>query len=84
MFKPINKIIRTLIISDFFLNSAWGLLSPIFAIFVVQNITNDNAVEAAKIVGFATLYYWVVKSILQVPIGRYLIRIMGKKMISGL
>lgn len=79
MFKTINKVIRVLIINDFFLNSAWGLLGPIFALFIVQNITVGNATEAAKVAGFASLSYWLVKSLLQIPIGRYLDRNHGEK-----
>ena len=38
MLKSVNKIVKTLVFSNFFLNSAWGLLAPIFAIFIIQNI----------------------------------------------
>ena len=72
MFKTINKVIKILIVNDFFLNSAWGLLSPIFALFIVQNITVGNTAEAAKVAGIATFCYWVVKAILQIPISKYL------------
>lgn len=70
MFKSINKIIRFLIYSDFVFNSAWGLLGPVFAIFIVQSITVGSATEGAKVVGFATFFYWVVKSILQIPLSK--------------
>ncbi|UZE93428.1 MAG: MFS transporter [Candidatus Nealsonbacteria bacterium] len=79
MSKAINKVIKTLIFSDFVLNSAWGFLAPIFAIFIVKNITFGNLAEGAKIAGFATLVYWIVKSILQIPIGRRLDRDHGEK-----
>ncbi|KPJ71706.1 hypothetical protein AMJ50_01055 [Parcubacteria bacterium DG_74_3] len=72
MLKTINKVIRVLIISDFFLNSGWGLLGPIFAIFLVQKIAIGNLAEGAKIAGFASLTYWIVKSSLQIPIGQHL------------
>jgi len=72
MFKGVNKVMRAYIYWDFVVNSAWGLLSPIFAIFLLQKIAAGNVVEGARIVGFATLSYWVTKSILQIPIGHYL------------
>ncbi|PJE69447.1 MAG: hypothetical protein COU98_02040 [Candidatus Staskawiczbacteria bacterium CG10_big_fil_rev_8_21_14_0_10_38_10] len=72
MFGKINKVIRVLIMSDIFLNFSWGLLAPVFAIFIVQNIATGSPEEGAKIAGFASLIYWVVKSILQLPIGKYL------------
>jgi len=35
----INHVIKTLIISDFFINSGFALLAPIFAIFIADQIT---------------------------------------------
>ncbi len=72
MFKGVNKVMRAYIYWDFVISSAWGLLSPVFAIFILQNIATGNVVEGAKIIGFAALFYWVTKSILQIPIGNYL------------
>ena len=72
IFKTINKVIKILIVSDFFLNSGWGLLGPVFAIFLVQKIALGNLTEGIKIAGFASLTYWIVKSFLQIPIGKYL------------
>lgn len=34
----LNKVIRILIASDFLLQSGWGLVGPIFAIFLTQQI----------------------------------------------
>jgi MFS family permease len=67
-----------MVISDFFFNSAWGLLSPIFALFIAQRITNNNAL-AAEVAGFAALIYWIIKSIIQIPIGRYLDKNHGER-----
>ncbi len=75
----INKVIRILISSDVFLNSGWGLLSPIFAIFIVQKIAAGDIAQGAEIAGFASLTYWVVKSSLQIPIGQYLDKNHGEK-----
>ena len=72
MSRFLNKVVRTMIISDFFLNCGWGLLGPIFAIFIVQNITVGNALEGAKVAGFASLFYWIIKSAIQIPISRHL------------
>ncbi len=63
---------RAYIYWDLVINSAWGLLSPIFAIFILQTIAIGNIAKGAGIVGFATLFYWGTKSILQIPIGNYL------------
>lgn len=77
--KAINKVIRVLILCDVIFNSGWGFLAPVFAIFIVQNIAVGGAAEAAKVAGFASLVYWTVKSILQIPIGRYLDKNHGEK-----
>ena len=79
MFKGINKVIKTYIYWDFVINSAWGLLGPVFAIFIVQNIAVSNIMQAAKIAGFSALSYWLAKSILQIPIGHYLDKNHGEK-----
>jgi len=77
--KLVNKIIRFMIASDFVLNLGWGLLGPIFAIFIVQNITIGSPSDAARVAGFASLSYWATKSILQIPIGRHLDKNHGEK-----
>ncbi len=75
MFKSINKIIKVLIFSDLFLNSGWGLIAPVFAIYIVQDIEGGSAAVA----GFASAIYWIVKSIIQIPIAKYLDKNGGEK-----
>lgn len=72
MFKKINRVIKILIVSDFVFNAAWGLIAPVFAIFLVDKIALGSAEEGAKIAGFATLIFWTAKSFLQIPIARHL------------
>jgi hypothetical protein len=72
MSKPINKVIRVLISSDIVMSAGWGFLGPVFAIFIVQNIVVGSVTQAAEVAGFASLTYWVLKSFLQIPIGKYL------------
>ncbi|PIP73254.1 MAG: hypothetical protein COW88_02580 [Candidatus Lloydbacteria bacterium CG22_combo_CG10-13_8_21_14_all_47_15] len=71
----INKVVKVLILSDFFLLSAWGLISPILAIFVIENIQGGNA----EVVGIAIGIYWILKSIVQFPIGKFLDRNHGER-----
>jgi MFS family permease len=77
--KVINKIIKVLITSDFFLNLGWGLLSPVFALFVLEKITHGDLSKAAEIAGFAALCYWISKSFIEIPIGRFLDKKNGEK-----
>ena len=77
--KIINKIVKILMMSDFFLNLGWGLLSPIFALFVLQKITIGDPAKAAEIAGFAALFYWISKSLIEITIGRFLDKHDGEK-----
>ncbi len=77
--KLINKIVKVLITSDFFLNLGWGLLSPIFALFILQKITIGNPEKAAEVAGFSALFYWLSKSFIEIPIGRFLDKKEGEK-----
>ncbi len=72
MKKPINRVIRYLIASNFFMYSAWGFLMPVFAIFIIQNIETAGPAEAAKVAGFAFFVYWFTKSLFQIPISLFL------------
>lgn len=64
----INKVIRILITSDFLLQSGWGLIGPIFAVFITQNIKGGSLAT----VGFVAATYWVTKSVVQLFIGHFL------------
>lgn len=78
MFKKINRAIKVLISSYFLLSGAWFLVSPIFAIFLLEDI-EQNPMGVAKVAGFASLIYWVLKSVLQIPVSNYLDNNHGEK-----
>lgn len=71
----INKILRTLVISDVIILSAYGLMSPIFAVFLTDNIIGGSLI----VVGIAETIYLLVKSLLQIPIGILIDRTKGEK-----
>lgn len=79
MFKNVNKVIKAYIYWDLVINSAWGLLAPIFAIFLLENIVEGNVFEAARVAGFGTFSYWFTKAVLQIPIANYLDKNHGEK-----
>jgi MFS family permease len=64
----INHVVRTLILSDFFINSGFSIFAPIFAVFVTGQITGGSV----EVVGFATAITQIFKVGLQIPIARYL------------
>ncbi len=63
----ISKVIRILIASDFILQAGWGLIGPIFAIFITQHISGGSL----AVVGFIAATYWVTKSIAQLFVGHF-------------
>ncbi|MFH0928017.1 MAG: MFS transporter [bacterium] len=71
----VNRIIKFLIYSDFLLIGGEGFVTPIVAVFVTRNI--EGATIAT--VGFAVTIYWVVKSLAQLPIARFIDRYDGEE-----
>ena len=71
----INKVVKTLIASDFVLQAGWGLSGPIFAIFLTKQIQGGNL----EIVGFVAAVYWITKSIIQPFLANYLDKNHGEK-----
>lgn len=71
----INKVIKILISSDFLLQSGWGLIGPIFAIFVTNQIKGGNL----QIIGTIAAVYWVVKSVVQPFIAHQMDKNHGEK-----
>jgi len=71
--NKISKTIRFLIISDFFLFFSVGLLAPIFAVFILENI--ENKIE---VVGCAVSCYWATRVIMVIPLSRLMDKIKGE------
>ncbi len=78
MLKSINKIIKILIFSDVILETGFGFVAPIFAIFIYQKF-QGGGVEGVEVAGFAMAIYWGVKSVLEIPFGKYLDKVSGEK-----
>lgn len=71
----VNRVIRLLVTSDFVLNFAFGLLSPIFAIFVLNNIPGSSI----KVVGLAATCYWIARVLSTVPLSKLMDRTDGER-----
>ena len=71
----INRVIRHLVISDFVLNFAFGLLSPIFAVFVLKNIDGGSL----KVIGTAIACYWLMRTLTTVPLSRLMDKTDGER-----
>lgn len=60
-------IIKLLIICDIFVFSGFGLMNPIFAIFIKDNLKGGSIAAA----GIAATIYLLTKAILQLPVARW-------------
>ena len=66
----LNKIIKALIISDAFFLSAIGILTPIFAIFLISQI-DGGTIEVA---GIAAAIYLIVRTIFLLPVSNLILK----------
>ena len=64
-----NIRLKLLILSDILIISSFGLIAPIFAIFIDGGLEGGSLVSA----GLATTIFLVVKSSAQLPLSKYLI-----------
>lgn len=69
-----NAIIQTLIFSNFLFEAGFGFFMPVFAVFITDQIAAGDLAVA----GYAVGIYWILKSIMQIPIGRLLDRVKGE------
>jgi MFS family permease len=73
--RKINSVIRFLTLSDIFLLGAFGLIAPVFAVFVVDGINRGTL----EVVGIAEGIYLVTRSIGQIPFAAAIDKIKGEK-----
>ena len=71
----VNRVIRHLVVSDFVLNFAFGLLAPIFAVFVLKNIQGGEL----RVIGLAVTCYWIARTATTVPLSRFMDRTNGER-----
>lgn len=70
-----NPVVSALTISDIFILSGFGLIAPIFAVFLTENVQGGNV----QVVGLASMIFLLTKSIGQIPIARVVDKIPGEK-----
>ena len=71
----VSKLVKFFVISDFFLLAGWGFIDPVFSVFIVQRIAGGTLIT----VGIAAAIYWILKSVLQIPMAQYLDKTPGEK-----
>lgn len=72
-FKKMNKTIRFLIVSDFFIMGGFGLVAPIFAIYITGSVVEANL----QVLGIAEAIYLFTRSFFQIPAGFLIDKIRG-------
>ncbi len=71
----ISRVVRYFVLADLLFLTAWGLIHPLLAVFVVENIPQGTVFIA----GSALALYWLTRAILQLPIGIILDQTEGEK-----
>jgi len=66
--RKINNLIKILTYSDVLIISGWGLVSPIFAVFVTSQVQGGNL----ELVGLAMAVFLILKSLVQIPVARFI------------
>lgn len=64
----VGRVIKHFILADLFLLAGWGLVQPIFSVYVIEMVAGATLVT----VGVAAAIYWILKSILQLPVANFL------------
>ncbi len=70
----VGRLVKYFILADLALLAGWGLVQPIFSIYVLGKIRGATLVT----LGIAAAVYWILKSLLQLPVANYLDRVQGE------
>ena len=60
----VGRFVKRFILADMALFAGWGLLDPVFSIFIIKEIPGATVVT----VGISVAIYWLLKSAFQIPI----------------
>ena len=73
--KGVNQFIWILILSTLLITFGFGLIAPIFAVFLTRQITGGTL----AVVGIAEMIYLATKSIFQIPVSLLIDKTPGEK-----
>ncbi len=71
----INVVVQFLTYSDILMMSGWGLVLPIISVFFSDQIAGGDV----KFAGLASTVYFIVKSVVQIPVARMVDKHRGEK-----
>ncbi|MBI3589223.1 MAG: MFS transporter [Candidatus Liptonbacteria bacterium] len=64
----VGRVVKYFILADLALLAGWGLVQPVFSIYILDKVEGTTLVT----LGMAAAIYWILKSILQLPVANYL------------
>ncbi len=71
----VGRVVKYFILVDFALLAGWGLIDPLFGVFIKDHVRGATLVT----IGIVAAIYWLLKSALQIPLAKYLDRTAGEK-----
>lgn len=71
----VGRLVKYFILVDLALLAGWGLIEPVFSVFIIEKVAGATLVT----VGVAAALYWLLKSVLQIPLANYLDKTPGEK-----
>ncbi|HOC96371.1 MAG TPA: MFS transporter [bacterium] len=73
--EGVNKVIKVLIYSDILISGGFGLVAPIFAIFIINNIYGATL----EVIGISTAIYLITRSLTQLVVSEIIEKIQGEE-----
>ena len=60
----VNRVVKYFVLSDLVLFSGWGLVSPVFSVFVIEEVHDATLLT----VGISASIYWLARALIQMPL----------------
>ena len=64
-----------MVTADLVFYAGWGLVTPILAVYIIGSVKGGNV----EVVGIGVGIYWILKSVIQIPLAYYLDNNQGEK-----
>ena len=75
VFSPVDKVVGVLVLSDVLITGSFGLIAPLFAIFISQDIVGASL----EVIAIFTAIYLLTKSLFQLVTTELIQKIKGEK-----
>ena len=71
----VGRVVKYFVLSDLFFTAGWGFVEPVFSVFIIERVIGATLLT----VGITAAIYWILKSIIEIPVANYLDRARGEK-----